>query len=569
MIVPLVVTLGSVAAGAALAGVISRDNIVLAALRTFAIAAVAAVVLVQILPESVESIGGAALVAFGSALVLPGLLGKVLRKLQREVAVETIGADLGYLGFAAHQLAEGLAIGTLTAASSHAFVHADLVLSMAAHTVPLTAVFVGAWLHSRGRKSAAMRTLGLLAASATGFLLAGSVQQAAVAQVLPWLEAFLAGFLFHVLLHEAPRRTKRSLATGALDVIAALAGALVPMLSVGLQGHDEHGGALVRGELGAAFVEILLHTAPWLLVGLALASGLQVLGVRVPRGFLDGGGAPRQAMRGVVIGAPLPLCACGVLPTAESMRRRGAGPAMVMAFVVAIPQLGLETLTLSVLFLGGPFALVRLAAAVGLAWIAGVAFARTARAASSTARPAPDPLADAGESAILARSSGSAPVLRKLVDVFDELLLHAAPWMGVGLVAAAYVQVAIPAGSLAHARGFDVLVVALVALPTYVSAAGIVPLGAVLVAKGVSPGAVLAGLLLGPATNLATISALARAYGRREVALGVVAIVLACVGIGVAGNAIGVGVRLPSAMTAAHLHDAFAWGSVIDRKSVV
>ena len=64
---------------------------------------------------------------------------------------------------------------------------------------------------------------------------------------------------------------------------------------------------------------------------------------KLPTDWLRRGGAFSQALRGAVVGAPLPICACGVLPLAESLRRRGAGAALVVAFLLATPELGVET----------------------------------------------------------------------------------------------------------------------------------------------------------------------------------------------------------------------------------
>ena len=161
---------------------------------------------------------------------------------------------------------------------------------------------------------------------------------------------------------------------------------------------------------------------------------------------------------------------------------------------MATPELGPETLTLTVRFLGGPFAVVRLLAALLLALVAALAFARIAGWKPFAAEEqSPD------QSMIMGGAPHAKVTVRKVYGYFDELLLHTAPWTAVGLAAAAYVQVVLPAGSLAALTtyGVDVLVVGLVAMPTYVCAAAATPLAAVLLVKGVSPGAVLVGLLRG------------------------------------------------------------------------
>src|SRR5690606_29588678 len=134
--------------------------------------------------------------------------------------------------------------------------------------------------------------------------------------------------------------------------------------------------------------------------------------------------------------------------------------------------------------------------------------------------------------------------------LFDELLLHVGPWAFVWIVAAAYLQAVIPAGSLAGLAetGGDVLVVALVAVPTYVCAASATPLAAVLLLLGISPGAVLVGLLIGPATNLDAIGMLRRGYGGRAVALGLGGVLVLGIGLGGVVNLVQVPVRLPRAL---------------------
>jgi Predicted permease len=147
------------------------------------------------------------------------------------------------------------------------------------------------------------------------------------------------------------------------------------------------------------------------------------------------------------------------------------------------------------------------------------------------------------------------------LSYFDELLLHIGPWALVGVVAAAYVQAVVPAGSLAGLThgGLDLVVVALLAVPTYVCAASATPLGAVLLLKGLSPGAVLVGLLVGPATSVAALDMLRRGYGWRVVGLGLAVILGVSMALGALVNAM----QIP-AMPAVLLEPprAHAWLSV-------
>lgn len=545
MLGPMIVTLGAVAVGAMLALVTTRGHVALGALRTFAAIAVVAAVLIQLLPEAVQELGGAGLAAFAGALVLPQFVAMLAAKLVRGsgVSARGVGVDLGFYGFLLHQWAEGLALGTFMSDEHAAHGHGDLVLGMAAHTVPLTAVFVAATLAARGRRAALVRTGSLLAATSLGFLAAGTISASHVAGVLPWLSAAVAGFLCHILLHDEGLSVRRTPLTGALDVVGGLCGVALPWWAAGLHQHSshaEHGG--LRDALADAFFGLAAATAPMLLLGLVLGAGLQVLGSRVPGRYLESGGTVRQAWWGIRTGASLPLCACGALPLADALRKRGAGAALVVAFLVTAPELGPETLLLTNGFLGTPFAAVRLGAALLLAFVAAVAFGRLAR---TGVRDQPGAHAEANGHASASAASTSTAARAKVrwtdaLAYFDELLLHIGPWALVGVVAAAYVQAVVPAGSLAGLGrgGLDLVVVALLVVPIYVCAASATPLGAVLLLKGLSPGAVLVGLLVGPATNVAAIGMLRRGYGWRAVGLGLVVLVGVSVALGALVNAL-------------------------------
>lgn len=550
---PMMVTLGAVAVGAMLALATTRGHVVLGALRTFAALAVVTAVLVQLLPEAVQELGAAALAAFVGALVLPRFVAILAATVVRGagISVRGLGADLGFYGFLLHQWAEGLALGTVVG-DGHG--HGDLVLGMAAHTIPLTAVFVAATLSARGRSSALRRTGGLLLATALGFGAAGTISASAVAGVLPWLSAAVAGFLCHILLHDEGLSVRRTPWAGALDVLGGLCGVALPLLAAGMHrhaphvGHDDH----LRERLGEAFLQLWAGTAPMLLLGLVLGAGLQVVGSRFAGGSFGAGGSAWQGLRGIAIGARLPLCAYGVPSLAEALRKRGAGAALVVAFVVSTPELGPATITLTLWFLGTAFVLVRIAAVVVVAFVAAMVFSRLAQTwpgghdhgEAHEHREAHEP-----GPTMLAGSQPPKPVRwSTALALFDELLLHIGPWAFVWIVAAAYVQTVIPAGSLTGLAdsGADLLVVALVAVPSYVCAASATPLAAVLLLEGISPGAVLVGLLVGPATNLATIGMLRRGYGGRAVALGLGAVLVLATAMGGLVNLLGVPVRLPA-----------------------
>src|SRR6478736_8305772 len=118
---------------------------------------------------------------------------------------------------------------------------------------------------------------------------------------------------------------------------------------------------------------ILQEASVYLLVGFLLAG---VLAVLVPRQLLTrlvGTGKLKSVLWGSVLGAPLPLCSCGVLPTALGLRKQGATPGATVAFLVATPETGVDSISLTyaltdpVMTLFRPIAGVATAIAAGLA----------------------------------------------------------------------------------------------------------------------------------------------------------------------------------------------------------
>jgi uncharacterized membrane protein YraQ (UPF0718 family) len=161
--------------------------------------------------------------------------------------------------------------------------------------------------------------------------------------------------------------------------------------------------------------------------------------------------------------------------------------------------------------------------------------------------------------------AGTSPGLGKqIIRNFDELLYHIGAWTLLGLLAAAYLQATVQEGALGGIgkTGFDIVIVSFLAVPSYVCASSATPLAAVLLAKGISPGAVLAGLLLGPATNIATLAWLRKAFGLRATLCGVGGLLASTWTLALCANHFLAGSALVSATERTiHEHGAFSQAS--------
>jgi uncharacterized protein len=579
-------------------------------LRTFALAAAFTVVIAHLLPEAASALGAQALLYFVVGFGLPVLaeragpwlvkLARFRRTSDRHQTVQTgsavpertdsakslpnsqpnnppergnnseplpdahahevpalseddkhaISFNFGYLGLLLHQLVEGTALWAYGTAN-----HRDVALALVAHTVPLTALVVLGFGGRLGIASGLWRAAGLALASLIGMGIGRLLGVGHDQEMAPWLGAVAAGLLMHFLLHDLRADLPKTTLSRTFDLLALVVG--VALTFLGMHAHQSVTGepGQVQQKFFHSLADLTMDTAPMLLVGLALGALVQTLGGKIPTSWIRGGNSFSQACRGAVMGAPIPLCACGILPVSRSLVMRGAGTALVVSFLIATPELGVETFTLSTRFLGIRFAIVRivgaLLVAIITAWMVGIIHKRLPE---SDDAPGSVPLhvSHTNEQDLLK----SAAVWPRYRAAFDEMMLHTAPWVLVGLIAAAYLDSLVPAAEIAALTvgGKDVFWVTIIAIPSYVCAASATPLAAILLAKGMSPGAVLVGLLLGPATNVATLVFLAKTYGKRSAIAGVTVLVLVTWAIAMIANQF-LKLEQPGTLTAASGHE--------------
>ncbi|MBO1271631.1 SO_0444 family Cu/Zn efflux transporter [Shewanella sp. 4t3-1-2LB] len=124
------------------------------------------------------------------------------------------------------------------------------------------------------------------------------------------------------------------------------------------------------------FIALFMESAPWLLLGLFLAGILKMF---VPMSWMQqqlGGHGLGSTIKAALLGAPLPLCSCGVIPAAVGLRRSGASKAATTSFLVSTPETGVDSVTVSYVLLGPFMAVVRPIAAVCSAIVAGLLVGR-------------------------------------------------------------------------------------------------------------------------------------------------------------------------------------------------
>lgn len=260
---------------------------------------------------------------------------------------------------------------------------------------------------------------------------------------------------------------------------------------------------------------VLESLAPWLLLGTLIAG---VLHVFVPADFVNrhlGRRRLADVVKAALLGVPMPLCSCGVIPTAVGLKKDGASDGASIAFLISTPQTGVDSIAVSAAFLGWPFALFKVISAFVTGLLGGVL---ANLVGDGTAEAGPTPGAT-GRRSTRQPLSLTRSVREVFTFGFGDLLYGIWKWLVLGIALSALISVLIPAGSLsdkAWATGWlGMLAMLAVSLPMYVCATGSVPIAAALVSAGMSPGAALVFLMAGPATNVATLGAVYQTFGKR------------------------------------------------------
>jgi uncharacterized membrane protein YraQ (UPF0718 family)/copper chaperone CopZ len=257
--------------------------------------------------------------------------------------------------------------------------------------------------------------------------------------------------------------------------------------------------------------DIINEMSPYLMLGFLFAGILHVFFPRDRVHQYMGGNNKSSVINASLIGIPLPLCSCGVIPTGISFYRHGASKGSTVSFLISTPQTGIDSILVTYSLLGLPFALIRPVIALITGFMGGFITNRVEnnRKPVSSSKPLPD-----------SSSEESTPANNRFTEVFRyafvEFLQDISKYLVIGLLIAAAISIAIPDDFFSSFIGNDflsMLVILLAAIPVYVCATASVPIAAILMLKGLSPGAALVLLMAGPATNAATITMIHKILG--------------------------------------------------------
>ncbi|MEN8115800.1 MAG: SO_0444 family Cu/Zn efflux transporter [Bacteroidota bacterium] len=281
---------------------------------------------------------------------------------------------------------------------------------------------------------------------------------------------------------------------------------------------------------------LLLEMAPWLLLGLIFAGLLKVY---FPQKHIDkylGKSDFKSALNGSLLGIPMPLCSCGVIPAGIAFYKNGASKGAANSFLISTPQTGVDSILATYSMLGWPFAVLRPVVAFVTGVLGGVLTNWFIKEKRTPASPFANLKIDAAAVGKGDDCGCQQPenhdnrhsVLKAANYAFIELLQDIAKWLIIGFLVAAFISILLPNDFFSRFQGFGILEILLIlaaSVPIYICATGSIPIAAVLLLKGVSPGAALVFLMAGPATNVATMAVLGKTMGRKTLIVYLITII--------------------------------------------
>lgn len=275
--------------------------------------------------------------------------------------------------------------------------------------------------------------------------------------------------------------------------------------------------------------QLLVQSAPYMIFGLFVAGLLKIfLSPEYVAKHL-GSGRFRSVFKAALLGVPIPLCSCGVLPAASALKKQGANKGATAAFLISTPESGVDSISITYALLDPIMTVARPVSAFLSAMTAGIGInifqPPVAPAVSVPTADSKTTACGCSDNCSTTETVQNSSLMDKLketlrygaIDIWSEL----AGWFFIGLLAAGIITVLIPDEAIASYLGgglSSMLLMLCLGIPLYICATASTPIAAAFIMKGVSPGTALVFLLVGPATNITSLSVLIGILGKKATA---------------------------------------------------
>lgn len=535
----LILSLGVLILGPFILYVARNMEGLLQGLDGFVFIVIGGMVLLHILPEVYHMAGWFSVLALILGVFGPGVIEKRLHSVAKSAHLVALISAL--IGVSLHSFTDGLALGQVGSLGATSDAHM-LPMAVVLHRLPV-GIIVWFLLRPVYGLSITWGVFSVIAVSTILGFIVGEISIGSLSHEFKGLFfSFVSGTLLHVVIHRQYPLVKEKNGQSKEKWYAGVGGVLGVIFVYFMLAGNLNSSVI---EICIAFKRLAWESAPALLLAYAAAGMLYSFFPRTSLNWLSRGENLSQSVRGMAFGLPIPICSCGVVPIYRSLVAQGVPASAALSFMIATPELSIDALLITLPLLGGEFTVVRIFCAVilaiGIGWLFG-------RFATSSATLKEEASFDEKKGTALDRFRNGLRI------GFGPIVDDTAPWILLGLSAAAVVKPVF--SSLEYGEInllLEVAIFALLGIPTYVCASGATPLAAVLVFNGISPGAALAFLLTGPATNLTTFSMLSSLHNQKVAISVAMGVTLSAIGLGYLVNVLFPNMNVPELQLHQHV----------------
>ncbi|PID29701.1 MAG: heavy metal-associated domain-containing protein [Candidatus Cloacimonadota bacterium] len=305
---------------------------------------------------------------------------------------------------------------------------------------------------------------------------------------------------------------------------------------------------------------VFVDISPYLLIGLFFAGLLHIL---LKKDFIVkhiGSSNLSSVLKAALLGVPLPLCSCGVIPTALFLRKKKASEGATVSFLISTPQTGIDSILPTYGMLGPIFAVYRPLMALLTGFIGGIIVNKSSvRIDESSENESCQSGCCSSDSEAEKNLSFREKIYEMFRYSFVEFLDDISAHLTVGIVIAGLISALIPDNFFSNYGGSGILgmlYMIIIGLPMYVCATSSIPIAVSLMLKGISPGAAFIFLVVGPATNAATMTLIGRVLGKKILAVYLSVISISAILGGFLLNWLYTFIDIPEFKVMCHAHDS-------------
>lgn len=490
----LICSILSLFLGPLLYGYAERSNLAIKFIDGFAFVALAGLILFSQIIFT-DNLSATFILIMVLGFLGPNLIEKILSR--HSQSVHKVILLLALIGLVFHSFADGAGL-----IHDHEHNHNFIPLAVVLHKIPDGVCLWWLVRPHLGKKISWLMITALAISTAIGFYFS-DLAVASHPESFKYLQAFVAGSILHVVFFRLHFHKEHDPINACCEDedkhhwIESVGNFLAILFLLFLCFHEEDLNYTFFKHFWALFVE----TAPALIFAHLLAV---LISAYLPRGsieWLKKGGRFSQALKGTLIGLPLPICSCGVLPLYSTLLARGAPMTAALAFLIATPSVGLDSILISFPFLGIELSLIRFVVAAILAIAVGMIVAEKPKKSLLVIN---SQVQDEKEKDLMGSVKYS----------FFDVVRDTAPWIIMGIGIASLID---QHQDLLRIETYPFLqnfIIACLSSVMYICAVESLPIASALLKAGVSAGSIVIFLLLGPATNFSSFLMLKNLHGK-------------------------------------------------------